>query len=288
MGEITLQQALDEFKTTYLPARNLATRTREEYANDLKDFIGYLGKLGITKTGELSTHQVDRYLAKLDELGYSGSTRKRKAITFRSFLSFLYRSGYISHDISKKVILPFPEHPIPRIFTQTEYQKLLVAGSSNTRDFAIISLLLQTGIRLSELVRLNLPDIHIPETIDIVGKGSRVGRTIPLNEKACEALQAYITVRPASESLSLFLNHAGHPLGERGVQKIIMAYLRHAGITGASVRSLRHTFAVQHIIRGTSLKTVQKVLGHSDIRTTEEYISLANITAKKELEDNAL
>jgi site-specific recombinase XerD len=288
MGEITLQQVLDEFKTTYMPARNLAARTRVEYANDLKDFISFLGKSGVTRTGELSTYQVDRYLAKLDELGYSGSTRKRKAITFRSFLSFLYRNGYISHDISRQVILPFPEYPTPRILTQMEYQKLLMACSSNIRDYAIVALLLQTGIRLSELVRLTLSDVHIPETIDIIGKGSRGGRTIPLNSKACEALQAYITIRPASEYPSLFLNHYGNPLGERGVQKKLMLYFHQAGIPGASVHSLRHTFAVQHIVRGTNIITVKKILGHSDIRTTQEYIPLANQVAKMELEVNTL
>lgn len=282
-----MQQTLDEFKTVYMPARNLAARTREEYSNDLQAFIDFLGKSGVTRAREISTIYVDRYLAKLDELGYSGSTRKRKAITFRSFLSFLYRNAYISHDISQQVILPFPEHPVPRILTQTEYQNLLQVCSNNIRDKAIIMLLLQTGIRLAELTRLSLSDIHIPETINIAGSNSRKGRAIPLNSKACEALQAYFTARSASEYSSLFLNKFGKPLGDRGVQKIILQYFRQAGIIGASVHSLRHTFAVQHIARGTSLKTVQKIMGHQDIRTTEEYIPLANEVAKKELEENA-
>jgi integrase/recombinase XerD len=288
MGEITLQQALDEFKTVYMPARNLAARTREEYSNDLKAFIDFLEKAGVTKTGEVSTLHLDRYLAKLDELGYSGSTRKRKAITFRSFLSFLYRNSYINHDISQQVILPFPEYPIPRILTQTEYQKLLEACSNNVRDKAIITLLLQTGIRLSELTRLSVSGIHIPEVINITGSNSRKGRTIPLNSKACEALQAYFMVRQASEYHNLFLNNSGKPLGDRGVQKIIMHYFHQVGIIGASVHSLRHTFAVQHIARGTSLKTIQEVMGHQDIRTTESYIPLAKEIAKKEMEENAL
>jgi integrase/recombinase XerD len=92
----------------------------------------------------------------------------------------------------------------------------------------------------------------------------------------------------ASKCPSLFLNKFGKPLGGRGVQKIIMLYFRQAEIAGASVHSLRHTFAVQHIAKGTSLKTVQKIMGHQDIRTTEEYIPLANEMAKKELEENAL
>ncbi len=288
MGEITLLQALDEFRTIYMPARNLAARTREEYANDLKAFIVFLEKSRVTKTGEISTFTVDRYLAKLDELGLSGSTRKRKAITFRSFLSFLYRNAYISHDISQQVILPFPEHPVPRILTQTEYQKLLQACSNNIRDKAIITLLLQTGIRLSELTRLLLSDVHYPETIYIIGSNSRKGRIIPLNSKAFEALQVYFVARPASECPSLFLNINGESLGDRGVQKIIMHYFRQAGINGGSVHTLRHTFAVQHISKGTSIKNIQEVLGHRDIRTTEAYLPLAQEIAKKQLEENAL
>lgn len=288
MGEITLQQALDEFKTVYMPARNLAARTREEYSNDLKAFIHFLEKAGVTRAGEISTFYIDRYLAKLDELGYSGSTRKRKAITFRSFLSFLYRNTYINHDISYQVILPFPEYPAPRILTQSEYQRLLQACSQNIRDNAIITLLLQTGIRLSELTRISLSEVQLPESIEIVGKGSRKGRIIPINSKACKALQSYIATRPGSEYPSLFLNNSMKPLGERGVQKIIMQYFRQSGIIGASVHSLRHTFAVQHILKGTSLKTIQEVMGHQNIRTTEAYIPLANELSKKELEENAL
>ena len=288
MGEITLQQALEEFKTVYMPARNLGLRTRIEYANDLRTFIDFLATKGITRAGEMNAVHVDRYLARLDELGLSGSTRKRKAITFRSFLSFLFRNGYLSQDISEKVIIPFPDQPEPRVLTHSEYQRLLQVCANDIRDTAMITLLLQTGIRLSELTRLKLSDVHLPEAIEIAGSGSRKGRTIPLISKACEALKAYLTARPASKYPSLFLNMFRQPLGDRGVQKIIMQYFVQAGIVGASVHSLRHTFAVQHLARGTSLKTVQKIMGHQDIRTTEEYILLANEVAKKELEENAL
>lgn len=287
MGEITLQQALSEFKTVYMPARNLAARTRVEYANDLKGFIDFLEPLGVSRAGELSTVHVDRYLARLDELGLSGSTRKRKAITFRSFLYFLFRSGYISHDISQQVILPFPEHPIPRILTQAEYQRLLQACANNARDTAIVTLLLQTGIRLSELTRLTLSNVHHPESIDVPGSESRKGRTIPLNTKAYTALEDYLSTRQGSD-LNLFLNKQGKPLGSRGVEKIVDHYYHQAQILGASVHSLRHTFAVQHIAKGTNIKTIKDVMGHLDIRTTEAYIPLANELKMKELEENSL
>ena len=288
MGETTLQEALNEFKTTYMPARNLAARTREEYANDLAAFLIYLRGLGIAKTGEVAINHVDQYLAYLDEKGFSGSTRKRKAIVFRSFLSFLYRNNSISNDISHRIIVPFADHPLPRILTQSEYKHLLEVSSFNIRDYSIISLLLQTGMKLSELVRLPSTNIHIPDSIDITSMNSKKRRSIPLNSKACEALQAYLAVRPASGYTNVFLNSDRKPLGERGVQKLVMKYYKQAGISSATVQTLRHTFAVQHIAKGTTLKTVQNIMGHKDIRTTEEYLPLVHDLTRREMEENAL
>lgn len=144
--------------------------------------------------GDIATRQVDGYLAHLEGQGLKGATRKRKAITIRSFLNFLYRDGYISQDISRQVILPFAEGTIPGILTQTENQELLQACADNPQDTAIIMLLLQTGIRLSELTRLTVKEIELSKTntgeMRIVPSGSRKGRAIPLNSKACRALQA--------------------------------------------------------------------------------------------------
>jgi site-specific recombinase XerD len=147
-------------------------------------------------------------------------------------------------------------------------------------------LLLQTGIRLSELTRLSLTDIHLPDSIEIIGFGSRKGRAIPLNSRARETLQSYIAIRPVSDIL--FLSHTGKPLGNRGVEKVVMKYYRMANITGASVHSLRHTFATHHIAKSTSIKTLQEVMGFQDIRSVETYIPLVQELKRKELEENAL
>lgn len=292
MGETTWQEALEEFRTVFMPSRNLASRTRIEYLNDLQGLIDFLASVGVQRVGEIQIRHVDRYLAELEEQGLSGATRKRKAITFRTFLYFLYRHGHISQDISRQVIVPFAEATIPRVITETEYQRLLQACSDSIRDTAIITLLLQTGIRLSELTRLTIQDLEILDTgkgeARIISSGSRKGRAIPLNSKAGQALQIYLQSRPENPEAHLFLNRRGKPLGSRGVEKILAKYFQKVGIFGASPQSLRHTFGVQHISKGTSLKTIQKVMGHQDIRTTESYIPLANELARKELEENAL
>lgn len=166
-----------------------------------------------------------------------------------SFINFWFRFGYLVQDISRQVILPFVEVTVPRILTQAEYQRLL-----------------QTGIRLSELTRLTIQDLEIGKMgngeMQVVSSGSRKGRVIPLNTKASQALKAYLQDRKASSSPHLFLNRRGKPLEGKGVEKILGKYFQKAGIWGASTHSLRHTFGVQHVVRGTRLKTIQKVMGH--------------------------
>src|SRR5687767_10351912 len=114
MGEMTLRQALNDFRTVYLAFRNYASRSREEYINDVEDLISFLERNGSSQVGDLGIPQIDRYLAELDQRGLAGSTRKRKAISIRSFLAFLYRAHHISNDISKRIILPFAESTLPR------------------------------------------------------------------------------------------------------------------------------------------------------------------------------
>jgi len=195
------------------------------------------------------------------------------------------------------VITPFADSSIPRILTQSECQRLFKASSNNARDTAILETFLQTGIRLSELVGLKIHDVELPMKSDADEKGGgvmrisnlgRKDRLIPLNSRACNALERFLADRPASTSPTFFLNRFGNPLGERGVQKLIDKLMTQAGIKGASVHTLRHTFAAQHLAKGTKIKTVQEIMGHRDIRTTEAYLPLLNKWGNEEMEGHAL
>lgn len=297
MGEMKLQQALDEFKTVYLPARNYAFRTRKEYANDLGELVEFLNQNGISRAGDIALNHLERYLAFLDQKGYAGATRKRRTVAIRTFFSFLSQEGYISNDVSKRLITPYAEYKLPRVLTRAEYQRLINACAGNTRDTAIIVLLLQTGIRLSELARLTLADVELPAEsstdqyfgqLRILGGGGRKDRVVPLNSKACQALRDYLKTRPDDCPRSLFHNKDGSALGPRGIQKMMHKYFTQTGIKGASVHSLRHTFGVHHAAKGTKIKTLQEVMGHRDARTAEIYYRLAAETRLKEMADNAL
>jgi site-specific recombinase XerD len=293
MGEVSISQAFEEFKTIYMPARNYAPRTRKEYSNDLQELVKLFESFGVSRVGDVSLSHLERFLADLDNKGYAGATRKRKTVAIHTFFNFLFRQRYISSDISKHLITPFAEQTLPRVLTQSEYNRLLAVCSDKPRDFAIVSLLLQTGIRLSELVRVKIQDTELPEKLEdsgqlnVVGGSGRKDWVLPLNSKACEAIRAYLHSRAGTNIGNLFLNRQGRVLGGRGVEKMIYKYLAKAGIKGASVHNLRHTFATHHAAKGTSIKTIQKVMGHKDIRTTEMYLPLAQQLAGKEMQENA-
>ena len=190
MGEITLKKALDDYKMVYMPYRNFAERTREEYQNDLEDFILFVEQAGINNVGSLGLPIVERYIAHLEEKGFASLTRKRKVVTIRSFSSFLYQDSYIDTNIAKKIALPFTEYPSPNFLTQNECDKLRTVCADNLRDTAIIELILQTGIKLSELVHLTLNDVELDDSgksqgfIRILGSQGKKERVIPLNDKA--------------------------------------------------------------------------------------------------------
>jgi site-specific recombinase XerD len=298
MGDITLRKALDDYKTVYMPYRNFAERTREEYLNDLEDLVVFLDKSGINHVREIGLPIIERYVAHLEQEGFASLTRKRKVVTIRSFLSFLYQDGYIDANVAKSIVLPFAENKTPYFLTQTECDRVRNASADNPRDGAIIELLLQTGIKLSELICLTLTDIEIGETketekkntgsIRILGGRGKKERVIPLNHKACLTLQKYLGIRKDAGSNVLFLNRFSKPLGERGVQKTLRKYLKKIGLQRASVHTLRHTFGIHHAVKGTSAKTIQEVMGHKDPRSTSIYFSIAKEIMKKELEEHAL
>jgi integrase/recombinase XerD len=298
MGEVTLRKALDDYKTVYMPYRNFAERTREEYLNDLEALLGYLEMVGTIHVKALGLPIIERYVANLEQKGFASLTRKRKVVAIRSFLSYLYEDGCLNTNIAKKIVLPFAESTMPYVLTQTECDQIRNACAERPRDRAIIELLLQTGIKLSELIHLTLKDIELetPEKTDwnnngyvrILGSRGKKERAIPINTKACTALKRYLDARKDAGNNIIFLTRFGEPIGERGVQKMLRTYLKKIGLERASVHTLRHTFGIHHAVKGTTAKTIQEVMGHKDLRSTSRYFSMAQEMIKKELEDHAL
>jgi integrase/recombinase XerC len=297
-NQISLAAALQLYETEFLAARNLAYRSRREYLNDLNDLLMFLTQVaGVSDPGEVSRRHLDGYLAELDRRGYSGATRRRKVAFIRSFFGFLQDAGMIQVSPALKLIPPERERMQPRVLSEIEYKRLLEAVRGEIRDQAIIELLLQTGLRLSEVARLHVNHLSLPTKISkepgyvgsvtMLGKG-RKQRSVTLNYKACRAIKNYLVVREDGEDTHLFLTKFKKGIGPRGIEKMVEKYLKEAGIQSASVHTLRHTFATHTIKKETKLEVVRQALGHESLETTSIYVHLAREMMDKELQENAL
>jgi site-specific recombinase XerD len=296
-GALTLDQSVGLFETIYMPSRNFTQLTRVAYKIDVTQLIEYLRSGGVLKPQEVSLTALQSFLAHLDGRGLSGATRRRKTASIKAFFGFLTTAGVITADPAKQLVPPEREYKEPRFLTTQEYQGLLRACAHESRDTAIIEMLLQTGIRLSEAVKLTVYDIDLPKhiradgermgIIAVKGKG-RKNRTLPLNYKACKALNAWLNIRPNISDPALFVSKFGEPMGERAIQRMVAKYCQIARIRHASVHSLRHSFATHHVAKGTDLKAVQEALGHESLETTSIYLSTAKSALKRYLRDNAL
>jgi site-specific recombinase XerD len=297
MDELTFDKAMELFETVYMASRNLTDRTRAEYKRDVQQLVTFLEKRGVHRPQDVSLTHLQAFLAELDTQGLAGVTRRRKVSSIKAFFGFLTTSDLVPHNPTLQLVPPEREHKEPRFLTTQEYRALLRACAHETRDAAIIELVLQTGMRLSEVARLTVDDVELPARINrdaantgsvfIQGKG-RKSRTLPLNYKACRALKAWLTIRPDIDDPALFVTKFRGPMGARTIQNIVKKYLDEAGIKNASVHTLRHTFATHHVAKGTDLRTVQETLGHADLKTTSIYVSTAKEAMRRDLQDHAL
>lgn len=302
---LPLPEALALYRQEHLAARNFAPETRRKYAEDLTQLVTHLtGPLNLARVDTVERRHLENFLAKLDRDGLKGTSRRRKVAAIRSFFAFLVSHGFIPASPAQDLIPPARERSQPRVLTEAEYKRLLEAVRHEPRDGALIEVLLQTGLRLSELSQLRLTDIELPAVVrrpnagtkdpgsvgavHVHGKG-RKERTVTLNWKACKAIKTYLAVRPVdAEDDRLFVTKFRRGMGPRAIERVVEKYLTAAGITGASVHSLRHTFATHQTRRGTKLDVVRQALGHESLATTSIYVELAREVMDQELQEHAL
>lgn len=298
IGDVeTLEQGLVLFETVGVHVRDLSARSREEYCNDVADLINFLQSQGTSRLVQVGLQDLENYQAEMVRRDYAASTRRRKTYAIKSFFTFLYERGMIGTDVTAQLTPPKREKKEPRYLSEREYERLLRACSHKPRDAAIIEVFLQTGMRLSELAGLTLADIELPGRVAkdestlgrarVKRKGGKVAY-IPINYKACRALKTWLKVRPDVEHNALFVSKFRNPMSKRAIQYTIKKYLDEAGIEDASVHTLRHTWATHHVRQGTNIKTVQAILGHESLETTNVYISLAKKEMERELQEHAL
>lgn len=270
MNPITLAQASSEFKN-FLKEKGHSTSTIVAYGKDIEQLVDFLKESGRTNVNEVTQSDIEGFLAKMNQDGYTPKSISRKINSTRTFYRFLKASGFVKEDPSLLVAHPKYQLAPPRILTPTEYRALRDAARNDARMSAIIELLLQTGIRIGELTALRLSDIQ-KDSLHIPAMEKHEERVVPLNKRAQEALNKYLDIRPKVDEDHLFITKSGKPFLIRNIRTSIERYFRLAEIKDAKVNDLRHTFVAHHLKHGASIVTLSKILGHKRISTTERYL----------------
>lgn len=272
-----IDRFIDKFLNYLKIEKNMSPHTVLNYSIDLRDFAIFLGEaVDIDRIDYLT---IRRFLAELKVKNYSKRTVARKLACLRSFFRFLYREGHVKTNPISGVSTPKLDKKLPVFLDEGEIAKLIEAPSkddaSGLRDKAILETLYSSGLRISELVGLNAEDVDfIGGVLKIFGKG-RKERLVPIGDCALKAIRAYMGRRgPACDSSkkAVFLNKSGSRLTDRSVRRILDKYIRITSLKeDVSPHMLRHSFATHLLNRGADLRSVQELLGHMNLSTTQIY-----------------
>lgn len=258
----------------HLESRRRARATIVAYGKDIQQVIEFLGNMGKKSIHEINRDELEAFLKKLASDSYTPKSVSRKINSIKTFFRFLKAASIVTLDPAIDIAHPKYDVKPPRILSKVEYRALRDAAKSDVRMYAIIELFLQTGLRIGELAALTLNDVKATE-LHIEAQEGHAERMVPLNKAAKEALSRYLAVRNAkAPTTALFITKTGRPLLIRNIRTAIDRYFRIAGIEGAKVNDLRHTFIAHHLVAGTSIMTLSKLVGHKRLSTTERYLEL--------------
>jgi len=271
-----MQRYIDKFMNYLKIEKNAAAHTVTNYTIDLKSFRAFLGERDIAAVDHLVLR---RFLAEMRAKNYSKRTIARKLASLRTFFKFLYREGYIKTNPITAILTPKLDKKLPVVLDVAKVARLVQSppedAVSGLRDRAILETLYSAGIRVSELVGLDLDDVDfISGVIKVLGKGSKE-RMVPIGEPALAAIRRYVEERDDAKVRdrdAVFLNKSGKRLTDRSIRRIIDKYIRACSIQEhISPHSLRHSFATHLLDRGADLRSVQELLGHMNLSTTQIY-----------------
>ncbi|MBI4340901.1 MAG: tyrosine recombinase XerC [Candidatus Omnitrophica bacterium] len=278
-------QSVDRFLRYLIVERNASEHTRRSYALDLAQFFA---QLGARRLPDITPLEIRRFVAGLSHQGVSRRTIARKLSCVRSFFRFLCRDGTLDHNPAASVPTPRQERRLPSFLDERQIVRLLHAPSATgwqgLRDRAMLEALYSTGVRIGELVGLNREDVdEISGTAIVRGKGKKE-RLCPIGETALSALRAYLAKRPRKLQVpyALFVSQKGTRLTVRHADRLLARYVKLAGLPpSVSPHSLRHTFATHLLDRGADLRSVQELLGHASLSTTQIYTHITPQRLKK-------
>lgn len=276
---------LAAFEDYLIHQKSVSENTLESYCRDVSKFLNYLNQTGFEKPALVSVDLVETYIAMLKESNKSGSTIIRNLASIRCFYQYLVYIGETESNPAKSIKMEKLEKKLPAILSGREVGLLLsqpnIRETKGCRDKAMLELLYATGIRVSELVELNVADINLHSSI-LYCNSPKAQRVIPVYHTAISAVSDYI-MRVRSKVISveggqaLFVNLNGRRLTRQGFWKIVKNYAQQAKIVKEiTPHTLRHSFALHLLENGADLKDIQAMLGHADISSTQIYAHLLN------------
>lgn len=285
---------VDQFIYFLKVQKNLSTLTVEAYQKDLFEGIDFFSSTlnksdEFLEPGDIDSRLLRSFLSHLQKRLLSRATIARKLAAWRSFFRFLHREKFIPNNPLFKMANPKQEKRLPKFLYQDEAKQLVESPGDTVlgiRDRSLLELLYATGIRVSELVSLDLTQLDLNRGyLRVMGKGSKE-RLVPLHDQAVKVMEAYLNVsRPKlanRDCTAVFVNYKGSRISDRAVRKILANYCQRAGLKSTiSPHVIRHSFATHLLDNGADLRSVQELLGHVSLSTTQVYTHVTKQKLKK-------
>lgn len=278
-----MEKQINEFISYLHNVKKTSQNTEMSYKRDLNKLNKFLAERNICDVGKVTRKDLEEYVLYLEKNQFAAATISRNIASMKAFYHFMYKEEIVSEDISESLKAPKIEKKIPEILSMDEVIRLLEQPSGDSpkeiRDKAMLELLYATGIRVTELITLKLSDVNLQMGFLVCREVSKE-RIIPFGKEAKNALMRYLDgVRESmvedKASEILFANCSGKPMSRQGFWKLIKYYAKRAGIEeDITPHTLRHSFAAHLVENGADLRSVQEMLGHSDISTTQVYANM--------------
>jgi integrase/recombinase XerD len=276
MTQEVLKNVLPKFIKD-LETKGRSASTVLAYRADLEQLVIYLEEHGKGLPQDITKDDISAFRDTLLNKKYTPKSVSRKLNAVKTFFRWLASDGQISSNPSEDVSHPKIQVIPPRFLAPLEYRALRDVVRDDERVAAIVELILQTGLRISEVANLKITD-NTDHELTIQSYSTQPLRKIPLNEPAKDALDRYLAIRPKTDSPNIFVSKNGKPLAIRNIRAAIDRYMQKAGIENFSVNDLRTTFMVENLKAGVDLVLLSQVSGHKRLSTTERYLELASVT----------
>jgi integrase/recombinase XerD len=289
-GSISMEALVQKFVNFLERDKRLSLNTLQSYRRDIEQYFTYLQEINLQNISNSNKTTVIAYLLYLQKKGRATSTISRNLASIRSFYQYISKNKIIDHDPTVELESPKVEKKLPQILSTEEVVLLLeqpqCVDLKGFRDKAMLELLYATGIRVTELIQLNLNDINLDMAFIKCNKGSRE-RVIPVGSMAVSAVKEYLSKSRSlliqkNDEKALFVNINGGRLTRQGFWKIVKQYKNQAKINkDITPHTLRHSFAAHLLENGADLRSIQEMLGHSDISSTQIYAQMAKNKIKE-------